>query len=1846
MAIDKRTFKGGMNKDIDQRLIPEDQYRSATNVQNLHGADGTIGVLTPIPGNIKKGATFSFDAGVAVGGSLTLTVDAFVPVWGDVPNTWTFQLDFNLTDGTTAYNPANFTYIVTNSEFNSALSSWPLPSSFSQNEINRMAAAKLIGEKIQQAIAADSTLASHLSVSVNDTSVIMQCELAGYNLSSPVYLDNFTSPAQDPIASNPAAAIGKRTIRYNQVIAEAPLYKCVGAVKDEPTRKIYWLVTQLTGGSELRDYVLEYNEVSDNITIVYSEIQSSNTGALNFPKAKKIHSLDVINSTFLSWTDGTETPKRLNIDKSISGYSYRASNGKKFLDNHSATYSSSEFEFIEFEGSSNGLLNKLTFVGESDFGVDPGDIIYVEQNSGFVYHEYNGYFKVTHVSSDGKKVVVNHDFISSSVTSPGTLWKVISYIEITGLYSYSISPKDKYWPEAYNNTYRHIKEQYINAHKKGPRDRITYQYLDDDTKKKNDLYGHVWQFSYRYVYDDDEVSALAPISKVKIPSHMALNAVTGTSYAQSHHNKIKLTIPSLNDGGTSLQTEATSSTFTDTTPRLHGDNVGIAERLYGWSTNIKGIEVYARQNNDAPFLLIDTVSWYTNLCVTAYVEEGSSRVVTTDGIIGGITVESATETTDPLVLNPVRTNLVPWQDLNVYFYNDGIYPVLDSRNADKLYDWVPHTAATQAVIDNSSIIYANVTDGFDLACQLEASVETKYKSSDDETSPTQPTTIDVSVGPQFAAYVNDTAADYSADDSFGSPNAVKDSSPEGVLGADTTGSYNSSTEYTVDGTLCPGLAQGNALVCWAGQNGDWDSDWEEQFQRLRYIVQLDMSGCPTVTIEGTEYVPMGTVFSSSGQFEWAYQYSSTANHSNNNHRFGIGNDWTNINVSVTNATTTVETFCDNIANAFRDGVSNKHYGNLYGDSDGVHRNVANWRNCEVFDKGTHYDPTGGQGKPAKMLYIYFRATTEGGHNTDLVSSARFWRFSFNHSSVFTDLEDTKSSFKTGAHHDFGIIYGNNRNQTSFVNKSHNTRTYVKFPSERATGTTDALITSPVQTDTLGLPSIKWSISHDPPSWAEWYQWVYAGNTTVKDFLQFTAERVAKNIEDSGDKKIYLNLNSFKGEDYSYKKVDKPLIDYVFGEGDRIRFISNAAGNIEEYIDVPIQEARVYQYHTDETDIDPALRNPLKEFYEDYTSNTEYRQKLSEGYWISFPAPDAAGFRWSDVGANPNGKAGYDKVLFEIYNPKKQVEEGPAYYYGFSDKLAIETDVTSGNRYHVGDELGTDQIIGTDTPVAATGYFEEGDIYLKGRRMVNNRTSAKIVEFGAHMVEGYYANDFIKSDTYNKGRKHTYNQYVKADVRNTTVYYSGPYLASSNVNGLSEFNIIDMPFKEYSIGYGDIERAIEKDSNLILFQRNKVSKIMVQKSLLMGATGDSNVALSDQILSVADPYAGDYGPAYAAESVVKSGSRIYFVDPIRGVMCRLSNDGLTLVSQNGMRSYFINYFRERVNYLDLYEYGGAGKDLYYTHVGGLDPENNEYIYYGELVDDVRAPNFDESKNKLVGFYEDLKKYVSFYTYQPEFMIDLGSNFYTFSGGYIYLHNQDTTKANYNKFYGATESAASSIEVTFNGEPSMVKTYNNISIEGTYPWTPSTFKTENFLATFLTGTGQLHSSTGVHYWVRKEGVYHIPVPLGSKQEFKDYTEKVSLEYEGLSTVTYTNATTLTCTNLTSAEVAAMIATEGKYIIYDGAAPSAPIDVTVSSITDNVLTVSITAGGTFVEGSTYFLARKLSLCAGIEGEKPKGIFATCEFSIKPSDYTYLDTDQDTIELYAINVDMDYSPVSYKNN
>ena len=54
----KRTFTGGkMNKDLDERFVPKNQYRHATNIQVRQSDSDASGTVQNLQGNVTVGAS-------------------------------------------------------------------------------------------------------------------------------------------------------------------------------------------------------------------------------------------------------------------------------------------------------------------------------------------------------------------------------------------------------------------------------------------------------------------------------------------------------------------------------------------------------------------------------------------------------------------------------------------------------------------------------------------------------------------------------------------------------------------------------------------------------------------------------------------------------------------------------------------------------------------------------------------------------------------------------------------------------------------------------------------------------------------------------------------------------------------------------------------------------------------------------------------------------------------------------------------------------------------------------------------------------------------------------------------------------------------------------------------------------------------------------------------------------------------------------------------------------------------------------------------------------------------------------------------------------------------------------------------------------------------------------------------------------------------------------------------------------------------------------------------------------------------------------------------------------------
>ena len=150
-----------------------------------------------------------------------------------------------------------------------------------------------------------------------------------------------------------------------------------------------------------------------------------------------------------------------------------------------------------------------------------------------------------------------------------------------------------------------------------------------------------------------------------------------------------------------------------------------------------------------------------------------------------------------------------------------------------------------------------------------------------------------------------------------------------------------------------------------------------------------------------------------------------------------------------------------------------------------------------------------------------------------------------------------------------------------------------------------------------------------------------------------------------------------------------------------------------------------------------------------------------------------------------------------------------------------------------------------------------------------------------------------------------------DVRESSLIYSGVYNSRTDVNETNVFSIGKTITSDLDPANGSIQKLFAEDTNLVIFQENKVSKSLINKNTIY--SGTQGAAETPDILVIGQnvPYSGRFGIGKNPESFAQYGFRKYFADPIRGSIIRLSRDGLTEISNYGMK----DYFRDNLSALD-------------------------------------------------------------------------------------------------------------------------------------------------------------------------------------------------------------------------------------------------------------------------------------------------------------------------------------------
>ena len=309
-----------------------------------------------------------------------------------------------------------------------------------------------------------------------------------------------------------------------------------------------------------------------------------------------------------------------------------------------------------------------------------------------------------------------------------------------------------------------------------------------------------------------------------------------------------------------------------------------------------------------------------------------------------------------------------------------------------------------------------------------------------------------------------------------------------------------------------------------------------------------------------------------------------------------------------------------------------------------------------------------------------------------------------------------------------------------------------------------------------------------------------------------------------------------------------------------------------------------------------------------------------------------------------------------------------------------------------------------------------------------------------------------------------NENYEENKRSNALIYSGIYNSRTDVNKTNVFSHAEKITRAVDPVNGSIQKLYAEDTNLLIFQEDKVSRALIDKDAIFTAEGGNLTTSGSKVIGQIVPYAGKFGISKNPESFATKGSRKYFTDKKRGAVLRLSGgtgggNGVIEISKAGMKDWFKDNLSNATDIIGMY-----------------DDNNDEYV--------LNIKN--NSEYNTLAFDENVTGWTSFYTYNPDFGFSINKNFYTFKDSYIWKHNVDS--ANRNTFYNLFND--SNITFIANIEPSVEKCFNTINYEGSPDWVMESSVTDLGMKSWPIRKSSTSISSGVlgTSFIKKENKYY--------------------------------------------------------------------------------------------------------------------------------------------------------------
>lgn len=575
--------------------------------------------------------------------------------------------------------------------------------------------------------------------------------------------------------------------------------------------------------------------------------------------------------------------------------------------------------------------------------------------------------------------------------------------------------------------------------------------------------------------------------------------------------------------------------------------------------------------------------------------------------------------------------------------------------------------------------------------------------------------------------------------------------------------------------------------------------------------------------------------------------------------------------------------------------------------------------------------------------------------------------------------DGSQCFKSGAMHQLGIVYFDDRGRAGGVQK---------------VGAAEILHTNnrAQQNNFDGYANVVMRVKHTPPVWAKRYSPVYSGKGSILNKVQYGvggAYLAFNDLSNQGsfgaNQSIYLSLNNLQGKENSYTNQFGAMIEYGFATGDRVRIVQyDGTDPVNSYVFRVVKTVNL---------IDDQLINPLLD-----RSSRAAVQNTTGTFLVIEDNDEATGFNSKSILDN---NTNWDKqCVIEIFRENKAFDTLMYYEIGtnlpitagvhgtertattnISVKITAQTgssvEAYSAQQIYKGDIIqqastGIQILVGNVTPSTAQSGFnfkffgtttgspaisttlftvtnpdsvlllENGDSYFRLRNILtgvgasnqnmfsNTRIAFaqnNIVEF----VEDYRVSDFYSSEFQSLGRSFPFLPDARTYKRIGSLTYSDPFNNENTTLGLSSFNTTKLNYKDLSYDYGSIRSLVPYNESMYVLHERRAGVIPIGRNIISSDTGEALVA-ANLVIGPPRYYAAEHGINNNPESVASYRGYVFFVDSIAAKVCRIGfESGLEVISEQLVDSFFESVFHSDLTTATNRRY-----------IGGIDRENTEYI----------------------------------------------------------------------------------------------------------------------------------------------------------------------------------------------------------------------------------------------------------------------------------------------------------------